>query len=293
MDLNFNSYEELSDFCYPFEKNLGRREWSDDEKHRLLDRIAYFYRQRLDEIAAQLESRYTLLVHISMDNSYYGMCWYDDYIIELNACLVCYPSILLTETIIHELTHYQCRGHSNRFYTLMEQNVHKLGLQQVLYGWQEKPLRYPISAHDIAGMVKKVTQKEIERFFRVSYRPSKKKFSPIPNGAPLDLRQNWNSFTSPAYINIPRVQGILNRAELVYYAEQTFRCYAQSAASCIGLENAPSPTDHCLFQIFKSWKDSLFDENGNPKIKYEGNESYSTGKDSEQLLIPFDLPNFV
>ena len=56
-DLNFNSYQEFSDYCYPFEKNLGSRVWSVDEKHQLLDQIAFFYRQRLDDIADRLGSR--------------------------------------------------------------------------------------------------------------------------------------------------------------------------------------------------------------------------------------------
>lgn len=339
-DLKFNSYQELSEYCYPFEKNLGSREWTDDEKHQLLEQIARFYRQRHDEIAGKLGSLHTLMVHVSMDSSYYGMCWYNEYIIELNACLVCHPPQLLTKTIIHELTHYECRGHGNRFYTLMEQNVHKLGLQHTLYGWQKKPLQYPTSAFDLARKVKKQTQRDIENFFRISYGPSKKKWPPLSNGSPQDFLPDWTAFTTPAYVNIPRLQGILNRAELVYLAEQTYRHFAQSAAasigmefsdifvnisnrccfdlqqrkmylpvwligmnpdmskrfivtlltrmqeskkcfhrrfkknlSLLGLENVPSPTDHCLFQVFKSWKDKLFDKNGNPKIRFEGKEN--------------------
>ena len=235
MNLIFNTYEELSDFCHPFEKNLGSREWTDDEKRQLLNLIARFYRQRLDELAGQLESRYTLMVHVTMDTSYYGRCWYNEHIIELNPNLICYPPVLLTETIIHELTHYQCKGHGIRFYTQMEKNVHKLNLQHVLYGWQQKPVRYPTSVFDITRLVKKKTQKEIEEFFRISYRPTKKRWMPIPNGAALDLQPNWTTFTTPAYINIPRVQGILSRAELVYHAEKSFNHYTREAAKRIGL----------------------------------------------------------
>lgn len=67
--LAFNTYEELSDYCYPYEKNLGNREWTDDEKYQLLEQIAKFYREKLDEISERLGSRYTLLVHVTMDAS--------------------------------------------------------------------------------------------------------------------------------------------------------------------------------------------------------------------------------
>ena len=340
MKLIFNTYEELSEFCYPFEKNLGSREWSDDEKHQLLDQIAFFYRQRLDEIAVQLGSRYTLMVHVTMDASYYGRCWYKEHIIELNPNLVCYPPILLVETIIHELTHYQYKGHGRRFYTLMERNVHKLELQHLLYGWTDKGILYPTSAIDLAKLVKKKTIDEIRKFFRISYRPSKKRWPSIPNGASLDLQPDWTTFTTPAYINIPRVQGILTRSELVYHAEKSFNHYTRIAAERIGfefadisvvisnkcgfdlqqrimylpvwligmnpymtkrfivtlltrvqesekyfhrrfqtnlellgLEHAPSPTDYCLLQIFKPWENTLFDEAGKPRIRFEGEEN--------------------
>lgn len=246
----------------------------------------------------------------------------------------------MTETIIHELTHYQYKGHGIRFYTLMEKNVHKLKLQHVLYGWQQKPVRYPTSAFDFTRLVKKKTQKEIEEFFRISYRPAKKRWIPIPNGAPLDLQPNWNTFTTPAHINIPRVQGILSRAELVYHAEKSFNHYTRESAKRIGLEfsdmsvvisnkcefdlqlrkmylpvwligmhpnmtkrfivtlltqmqesekyfhqrfetnlsllsleNTLAPTDHCLLQIFKPWENTLFDEAGKPRIRFEGEEN--------------------
>ena len=336
MNLIFNTYEELSDFCYPFEKNLGSRKWTDDEKHQMLGYIAFFYRQRLDEIAECLESRYTLLVHVTMDSKYWGKCWYDERIIELNANLICYPPMLLTETIIHELTHYQYFAHGKRFYTLMEQNVHRLGLQHVLYGWQDKGVCYPISAINIAKQINKETMDKIKKFFRISY-TSKTKWNPIPNGTSLDRSNDWATFTVPAYVNIPKIQGILSRAELVWHAERTFRNFIESVAhyfsfdltgytisvsnKCgfdlqkrkidlpiwligmqsdmrdrfivtmltgmdgsdkhfqirlkrylhlLGLDLAPAPTDHCLFQIFKPWENSLFDENGKPKIKYEG-----------------------
>ena len=337
MNLIFNTYEELSDFCYPFEKNLGNREWSDDEKHQLLNQITFFYRQKLDEIAEQLSSKYTLLAHLTMDAKYWGRCWYNERIIELNPNLICYPPLLLTETIIHELTHYQQVAHGKQFYTLMEQNVHKLGLQHVLYGWQTKPVRYPTSIYDITQLVKKETLKDIEKFFRISY-TSKSKWKPIPNGASMVLPNDWTTFTTPAHVNIPKIQGILSRAELVWYAERTFRNFIESVAPyfsfdldgytvsvsnrcwfdlqkrsidlpvwligmqpdmrdrfivtmltrmdgsdkyfrkrldrylhLLGLDLAPAPTDHCLFQIFKPWETSLFDENGKPKIRYEGN----------------------
>ena len=336
MNLIFNTYEELSEFCYPFEKNLGSQVWSVDEKHQLLDQIAFFYRQRLDDIADRLGSRYTLLVHVTMDAKYWGRCWYDERIIELNSNLICYPPLLLTETIIHELTHYQHAAHGKRFYTLMEQNVHKLGLQHALYGWQTKPVRYPTSAYDMAQLVNKESLKEIEKFFRISY-TSKSRWKPIPNGSSLNLSNDWAELTAPAYVHIPRIQGILSRAELVWHAERTFRNYIKSLApyfsldlggytisvsngcrfdlqkrsidlpvwligmqpdmrnrfivtlltrmdgsdkyfrnrlernlSLTRLDNVPAPSGFCLFQIFKSWETALFDEQGRPKIRYEG-----------------------
>lgn len=232
-DLTFNSYQELTDYCYPFEKNLGSREWTDDEKHLLLDQIGRFFRQRLDEIAEQLGSKYTLLVHVTMDSTYWGLCWLDERIIELNPSLICYPPLVLTETIIHELTHYQYFAHGKRFYTLVEKNVQKLGLQHVLYGWQG--VRYPASVLKITKQMKKETYDEIKKFFRLSY-TSRSKWKPIPNGAPLNLPKDWPSFTTPPHVNIPRVQGLLNRAELVYHAERTFRNYVLAVAPFLDLD---------------------------------------------------------
>ena len=253
MNLIFNTYEELSEFCYPFEKNLGSREWSDDEKHQLLDQIAFFYRQKLDEIAEQLGSKYTLLVHVTMDAKYWGKCWYDERIIELNPCLICFPPIQLTETIIHELTHYQHAAHGKRFYTLMEKNVHKLNLQHVLYGWQVKPVRYPTSAYDIAHLVKKETLKEIEKFFRISY-TSKSRWKLIPNGTDLDVKDDWSALTVPAYVHVPRIQGLLNRAEIVHHAERTFRNYIESIAPYFSLDlfgYTISVSNRCGFDLQK------------------------------------------
>lgn len=115
MTLNFNTYEELSDFCYPYEKNLGSRDWTDDEKYLLLEQIAKIYRENLDEIADKLGSKYTLMVHVTMNPTFLGRCWYDERIIELNPILICCHPLLLTKTIIHELTHYQCISHSSQF----------------------------------------------------------------------------------------------------------------------------------------------------------------------------------
>ena len=35
----------------------------------------------------------------------------------------------------------------------------------------------------------------------------------------MNLSNDWAAFTVPAYVNIPYIQGILNRAELVWHAE--------------------------------------------------------------------------
>ena len=334
--LAFNTYEELSDYCYPYEKNLGSREWTDDEKYQLLEQIAKFYREKLDEISERLGSRYTLLVHVTMDASYMGMCCIDERIIKLNPFLICCHPLLLTEVIIHELTHYQYAAHGKRFYELMEKNVHRLGMQDVFYGWQERGIRYPTSSWKLVQLVKEETMDEIRKFFRLSY-TSRTRWKPIANGTDLNVKDDWTALTVPAYVHIPRIQGILSRAELVWHAERTFRNYIKSLApyfsldlggytisvnnSCrfdlqkrsidlpvwlIGmqpdmrnrfivtlltrmdgsdkyfrnrlernlsltrLDNVPAPSGFCLFQIFKSWETTLFDEQGRPKIRYEG-----------------------
>ncbi len=57
----------------------------EEKKNRTyLDQIACFFRQRLDEIAEQLGSKYTLLVHVTMVSTYWGRCWLDERIIELS-----------------------------------------------------------------------------------------------------------------------------------------------------------------------------------------------------------------
>ena len=38
-------------------------------------------------------------------------------------------------------------------------------------------------------------------------------------GSSLNLSNDWTAFSVPAYVNIPCIQGILNRAELVWHAE--------------------------------------------------------------------------
>lgn len=235
MNLNFNTYEELSDFCYPYDKNLASRLWTDEEKYRLLEQLAKFYREKMDEISVNLNSKYTLMVHVTMTELFWGRCWDNKQIIELNSTLICYPPMLLIETIIHELTHYQYAAHGKRFYELMEQNVNKLGLQDELYGWKERGILYPTSANKWVRMVKKKTKDEIMKFFKISY-TSKKKWKPIPNGTVLDIKNNWASLTVPAYANTPRIQGILNRAEIVYYAERTFKDYIKSVSPCFNLD---------------------------------------------------------
>lgn len=140
----------------------------------------------MDEIAEQFGSKYTLLVHVTMNSAYWGLCWFDERIIELSPSLICYPPLVLTETIIHELTHYQYYAHGKRFYTLMEQNVHKLGLQHELYGWQDKGVRYPTSAIDIAKRIKKET---INEFKNSSDSPTRQGLS----GNPFSMEHRWNS----------------------------------------------------------------------------------------------------
>ena len=336
MNLIFNTYEELSEFCYPFEKNLGCRVWSVDKKHQLLGQIAIFYRQRLDDIADRLGSRYTLLVHVTMDASYMGMCCIDERIIKLNPFLICCHPLLLTEVIIHELTHYQYAAHGKRFYELMEKNVHRLGMQDVFYGWQDRGIRYPTSSWKLVQLVKEETMDEIRKFFRLSY-TSRTRWKPIANGTDLNVKDDWTALTVPAYAHVPQIQGLLNRAEIVHYAERSFRDYIESVAPCFsldlsgytvsvsnrcafdlkerkielpvwlvgmepdmrnrfivtlltrmdgadkdfrkrlernlsltGFDSVPAPSGFCLFQIFKSWETALFDEQGRPKIRYEG-----------------------
>ena len=251
--LAFNTYEELSDYCYPYEKNLGNREWTDDEKYQLLEQIAKFYREKLDEISERLGSRYTLLVHVTMDASYMGMCCINERIIKLNPFLICCHPLLLTEVIIHELTHYQYAAHGKRFYELMEKNVHRLGMQDVFYGWQERGIRYPTSSWKLVQLVKEETMDEIRKFFRISY-TSKSRWKPIPNGSSLNLSNGWTAFTVPAYANSPRIQGILSRAELVWHAERTFRNYIESVAPYFSFDldgYTVSVSNRCGFDLQK------------------------------------------
>lgn len=253
MNLIFNTYEELSEFCYPFEKNLGSRAWTVDEKYQLLEQIAKFYREKLDEISERLGSRYTLLVHVTMDASYMGMCCIDERIIKLNPFLICCHPLLLTEVIIHELTHYQYAAHGKRFYELMEKNVHRLGMQDVFYGWQERGIRYPTSSWKLVQLVKEETMDEIRKFFRLSY-TSRTRWKPIANGTDLNVKDDWTALTVPAYVHIPRIQGILSRAELVWHAERTFRNYIKSLAAYFSLDldsYTISVSNRCRFDLQK------------------------------------------
>ena len=128
----FQTYEELSDFCFPFEKNLAKG-LTEEERFYLLLNIEKFYRKRLDILSESLKIPRTNTLIIS-NSSYLGQCHTDQSTIELDVSLICFHPIVLTEVIIHELTHYKYPHHKKSFYDEMERNVRKLSLENILYG---------------------------------------------------------------------------------------------------------------------------------------------------------------
>ena len=211
----FNSYEELSDYCYPFEKNLAHG-ISDEQRIVLLESIAKFYRQRLDEISAALGCRETVLVNVSKWVRILGRCCPRLQIIELDINLICYHPLALTEVIIHELTHYEYGDHSQKFYNCMDKYIKKLGLQQQIEQYREQKDRK--SYREVSKR-----NNQIRKAFRISTK--RNLYPPIPNGTLLGFHsfQELVDFCAPPYKNLPRVIGLLDRIKILTYAEHYYR----------------------------------------------------------------------
>lgn len=212
----FNSYEELSDYCYPFEKNLAHGV-SDEQRIILLESIAKYYRNRLDEISEKLGCPKTVLVNVSRSVRFGGCCWTEGRIIELNVILICLHPSALTETIIHELTHYEHGDHSKKFYACMAKYIEKLGLTQQIeqYRKQEKKKNY------LEEMEKNKIIRNVFFFSTTKHNL----YPPIPNGTFLGFNsfRELVDFCAPPYKNLPRVTGLLDRMKILTYAERCYR----------------------------------------------------------------------
>lgn len=218
----FNSYEELSDYCYPFEKNLSNG-ISDEQRFILLKSIAKYYRQRLDEISAILEAPYTMLVNVSKSGRFWGRCGIGLRIIELHVALICLHPLVLTEVIIHELTHYEEIEHNQNFYNCMIKNIKKMGLQKQLYGYSSK-IRGRNSEILRAYEPDNEKLKIITKCFHIPI-TKRSLCPPIANGALPDFL-SWKEFTNfcaPYYKNLPRVTGLLDKIKIITYAELYFK----------------------------------------------------------------------
>ena len=219
--LYFNSYEELSDYCYPFEKNLAYG-ISDEQRIILLESIAKYYRQRLDEINAVLGYPETILVNISKSARYNGRCWSKKRIIELDISLICLHPLALTEVIVHELTHYEVGDHGKRFYDCMIKNVKKLGLHDQLYGYsaEQREGNSVLQSYEVDNEKRKT----IRNAFRISI-SKHSLYPPIANGTLLNFNsfQEFADFCVPPYKNLPRVVGLLDKIKILAYAEHYYR----------------------------------------------------------------------
>ena len=68
------------------------------------------------------------------------------------------------------------------------------------------------------------------------------------------LPNDCTTFTTPAHINIPKIQGTLSRAELIWHAERTFRNYIESIAPYFSLDlddYTVSVSNRCGFDLQK------------------------------------------
>ena len=170
MQYIFRTYEELSDFCCPFDSNLAKG-ITDEDLFYLLQYIERFYRQRLDQISDSLGVKRTNTLILSSSSSYLGRCHTDKSTIELDVALICFPPIVLTEVIIHELTHYAYPHHKKSFFDAMEKNVKKLGLEHILYGRDNirgnSSRKYPTSIEKWYTYFDEYKRHGIHKYFRV------------------------------------------------------------------------------------------------------------------------------
>lgn len=232
----FDSYKALSDYCCPFGKNLAKG-ISDEQRIVLLESIARFYRQRLDEVNEVLGYPKTMLVNVSDDSSFWGRCWKEYGIIELDICLICAPPLVLTEVIIHELTHYEHDGHKKTFYDSLVSNIGKMGLSDKLYGYKvSQKGRNPETLQVYFADIEK-HQKEIRRLFRLPFR-KKSLYPPIPHGTLPDFfsYQEFVSFCVPYYKVLPRITGMLDRIKLMSYGERFYLEIVREQAEILGMQ---------------------------------------------------------
>ena len=234
--IRFDTYEALSDYCCPFGKNLAKG-ISDEQRMVLLESIAQFYRQRLDEVNEVLGYPKPMLVNVSDSTSYWGRCSRMYGIIELDICLICAPPLALTEVIIHELTHYESAGHKKAFYDCLVRNIRKMGLSDKLYGYKvSQKGRNPEMLQVYFADIEK-HQKEIRKLFRLPMR-KKSLYPPIPHGSLPDFfsYQDFVSFCVPYYKVLPRITGLLDRIKLMSYAERFYLEIVREQAKALGMQ---------------------------------------------------------
>lgn len=230
----FDTYETLSDYCYPFKKNLAKG-ISDELRIVLLESIGRFYRQRLDEINKVLNYPKPLLVNMTNDSHYWGRwCWGD--IIELDVSLICAHPLALTEVIIHELSHYESHKHDKAFYSCLTKNIERMGLSNQLYGYGafsegRNPKSVQVYFKDIEEH-----QKEIRKLFRPPLR-KKSVYPPIPHGTLPDFfsYQDFVGFCTPPHKTLPRITGLLDRIKIISYAERFYKEIIQEYAFILGI----------------------------------------------------------
>ena len=233
--VRFDTYEALSDYCCPFSKNLAKG-ISDGQRMVLLESIARFYRQRLDEVNEVLGYPKTMLVNVSDSPSFWGRCSGLYGIIELDVCLICAPPLALTSVIIHELTHYEQSDHKKSFYDCLVRNIGKMGLSGKLYGYKvSKKGRNPETLQEYFADIEK-HQEEIRKLFRLPLR-KKSLYPPIPHGSLPDFfsYQEFVRFCVPYYKVLPRITGLLDRIKLLSYAERFYLEIVREQADVLGI----------------------------------------------------------
>ena len=169
--LHFSSYEELAGYCYPFNKNLAKG-ITDEHKYWLLYYIADFFHQQVLMYANCLGYAHFLKdveLHI-VNDGYCGLngTYKEKRIIALNPILICYNPCILSDTIIHELTHFVEYNHKRVFYDLLEQNVIKCGLQKELHGRENNSVgKFPTSINIWKNEIDNEGYKQIRALLRI------------------------------------------------------------------------------------------------------------------------------
>ena len=171
--LHFSSYEELAGYCYPFNKNLAKG-ITDEQKYWLLYYIADFFHQQVLMYANCLGYAHFLKdVELHIVNDWYcGLngTYKEKRIIALNPILICYNPCILSDTIIHELTHFVEYNHKRVFYDLLEQNVIKCGLQKELHGRENNSVgKFPTSINIWKNEIDDEGYKQIKALLRIKH----------------------------------------------------------------------------------------------------------------------------